>query len=61
MTGTEIAKKWLTDLPQNMVKTVHESCQEFMNLLGYPSKNIIQKTKQMVVQPNNEAILKILT
>ena len=49
-----IPKKWLTKLSEDIVERIERRCAEPMNLLGYPSRQEIIESGELVIQPESE-------
>ena len=49
-----IPKKWLTKLSESDVERIQRQCTEPMNLLGYPSRQEIIASGDLVIKPESE-------
>ena len=50
----KVPRKWLDKLSETAAESIQDQCSEVMNLLGYPTKQEIMTSGNLVVQPSAE-------
>ena len=52
--SSKVPRKWLDKLSEIVVESIQDQCSEAMTLLGYPAKQEIITSGNLVVQPSAE-------